>query len=53
MEANRERLEMLLKEIHKLIEENENDDGTFRFDIVRAVIALDFAKTEIEKTISS
>ncbi len=38
----------LLEQLHTLIEENE--DGTFRFDSMRAVVALDFAKTEIEKT---
>lgn len=52
MEANKETLEALVKDIQTLIRENENEDGSFRFDIVRAVVALDFAKTEIEKTIS-
>ena len=52
LEANRERLETLLKEIEALVRENENEDGSFRFDIVRAVVALDFAKTQIEKSIS-
>lgn len=52
MDVNKERLSMLLREIETLIKENENEDGTFRFDIVKAVVALDFAKTEIEKTIS-
>lgn len=52
MDVNKERLNMLLREIETLIKENENEDGTFRFDIVKAVVALDFAKTEIEKTIS-
>ncbi len=52
MDVNKERLNMLLRKIEILIKENENEDGTFRFDIVKAVVALDFAKTEIEKTIS-
>ncbi len=52
MEANKETLEALIKDIQDLILENENEDGSFRFDIVRAVVALDFVKTEIEKTIS-
>ena len=51
MKADKERLNGLLEEIRELIEENEKEDGTFRFDLVRAVVALDFAKTEIEKTI--
>lgn len=52
LEANKEKLESLLEEIEALIRENENADGSFRFDLVKAVVALDFAKTEIEKTIS-
>ena len=51
MKADRETLKSLLKDIETLIRENENEDGSFRFDIVKAVVALDFAKTEIEKTI--
>ena len=51
MKADREKLNTLLEEIRILIETNEKEDGTYRFDIVRAVVALDFAKTEIEKTI--
>ena len=30
----------------------ETEEGTFRFDEVRAMVALDFARTEIEKTIA-
>lgn len=52
MEANKEKLESLLKEIEALIRDNENADGSFKFDLVKAVVALDFAKTEIEKMIS-
>lgn len=52
MKADRETLKSLLEDIETLIRENENEDGSFRFDIVKAVVALDFAKTEIEKTIS-
>lgn len=52
MEANKETLEALLKDIQTIIKENENEDGSFRFDLMKAVVALDFAKTEIEKTIS-
>lgn len=52
MEANKETLDTLLKDIQTLIRENENEDGSFRFDLMKAAVALDFAKTEIEKTIS-
>lgn len=51
-DPNKDKIYELLKQIHNLIKENENDDGTFRFDSLRAVVALDFAKTEIEKTIN-
>ena len=49
MEADKEMLNRLLNEIQELVKENEN--GTYRFDLLKAVIALDFAKTEIEKAI--
>ena len=51
--TEREKIYALLDEIRTLVEENEKKDGTFRFDSVRALIALDFAKTEIERTIDS
>ena len=51
MAADKEKLESLLKEIAALIRENEEPDGSFRCDVVKAVVALDFAKTEIEKSI--
>lgn len=51
MNADKETLDRLLREIQDLIEENENEDGTYRFDLLKAVIALDFAKTEIQKAI--
>lgn len=49
IDADKERLYELLAQIYHLIKENENEDGTFRFNVLRVVIALDFAKTEIEK----
>lgn len=52
MNENKETLNTLVKEIKTLIEDNENKDGTYHFDVVKAIVALDFAKTEIEKTIS-
>ena len=51
MEADKEMLNRLLNEIQELVKENEIEDGTYRFDLLKAVIALDFAKTEIEKAI--
>lgn len=51
MNADKEKLYALLNEIKDIIERNETEDGDFRFDITRACVALDFAKTEIMKTI--
>lgn len=49
--SEKDKIYELLKDIQELIEENMDEDGSFRFDFLRAVVALDFAKTEIEKTI--
>lgn len=49
-DSDKEKVYALLNEIKALIEENE-EDGTFRFDSVRAMIALDFAKTEIIRSV--
>lgn len=43
----------LLDEIRELIAGNENEDGTFRFDALRIRIALEFAKTSLEKSIAA
>ena len=43
----------LLEEIQTLIKENELQDGSFRFDPLRARIALEFVKLEIQKSIES
>ncbi len=51
MNLQKEKLFDLLKSIQTIIEENENPDGTFNFDATRAEVALDFAKTEIQKSI--
>lgn len=50
-DSDKEKVYALLNEIKALIEENEEEDGTFRFDSVRAMIALDFAKTEIIRSV--
>ena len=41
-----------VEELRRLIEENSGEDGSFRFDALRAIVALEFAQTEIEKSIS-
>ncbi len=50
-DSDKEKIYALLNEIKALIEGNEKEDGTFRFDSVRAMIALDFAKTEIMRSV--
>lgn len=47
----KEKIYELLGQIEALIKDNETEDGTFRFDEIRAMVALDFARTEIEKTL--
>lgn len=51
MNADLETLHWLLEEIRQLVESNVTPDGRCRFDLLRAVVALSFAKTEIEKTL--
>lgn len=53
MDSDKDKLHRLLSEIKDLIEQNENEDGTFRFDMTTALVALDFAKNEIKKSISA
>ncbi len=52
MNKEKEKLYRILDEIRELIINNEKSDGTFRFDTVRILTALDFVKTEILKSIS-
>lgn len=51
MDSDKNKLYQLLSEIKELIEQNENEDGTFRFDVMAAMVALDFAKNEIHRSI--
>ena len=48
---NLDKKKVIAAKAFKLIKNNETEDGTFRFDEVRAMVALDFARTEIEKTV--
>lgn len=52
MNIEKEKLYKGLDEIKDLIKNNENPDGSFRFDALRVLVALDFVKTEILKSIS-
>lgn len=51
MNADKETLNRTLQEIQDLVKGNENEDGTYNFDLLKVVVALDFAKTEIQKAI--
>ncbi|MDO4286388.1 MAG: hypothetical protein Q4C40_01525 [Eubacteriales bacterium] len=51
MGTDKEKLYICLKELRELIDRNENEDGTYRFDVLRVQVALEFAKTEIEKSV--
>ena len=51
MSKEKENILKLLEELTDLIKNNEKEDGTFAFDPVKAQVVLDFAKTEIEKSI--
>ena len=45
-------LNQLLAELQEVIRRGTNPDGTFCLDYCKAKVVLEFAKTEIEKTIS-
>lgn len=53
MMTEKEQIHSLLNEIHEMIEKNETEEGTFRFDAVRIMVALDFVKKEIEKSVAT
>ena len=52
MDISKEKLLETLDDIRKLITESEKSDGSLGIDMTQAMVVLDFAKTEIEKTIS-
>ena len=53
MSSNKDRIYELLDNIQALVKNNEAEDGTFHFDEFRVMVALDFAKTEIEKAVTA
>lgn len=50
MQTDSEILEALLEELQKVIHDNQNPDGSFAFDTLRAKAAIQFAVNEIKKT---
>ncbi len=41
----------MLEKLNLLINDNEKKDGSFYFDEIKAKVVIDFAITEIEKTL--
>ena len=52
MDISKESLYQVIDDIRKLISDSEKEDGSLGIDIVKAKVVLEFAKSEIEKTIS-
>lgn len=52
MDISKENLYQVIDDIRKLISDSEKEDGSLGIDIVKAKVVLEFAKSEIEKTIS-
>lgn len=51
MEKEKEMMYQYLQEIKECIDEHEQADGSYSFDVKRVLAALDFAKSELEKSI--
>lgn len=49
--CEKEVLQKLLSDLHDLLEKNVKPSGEVQLDFVRAKTVLEFAKSEIEKTI--
>ena len=52
MDFNKDTLLEVLEDIRKTIIESENPDGSLKIDAKMAMVALDFARTQIKKSIS-
>lgn len=52
MDISKENLYQVIDDIRKLISNSEKEDGSLGMDIIKAKVVLEFAKSEIEKTIS-
>lgn len=52
MNISKENLYQVIDDIRKLISDSEKEDGSLGIDIIKAKVVLEFAKSEIEKTIS-
>ena len=52
MNITKEKLLETLEDIRKIIIDGENPDGSLKIDMKMSMVALEFAKTTIEKMIS-
>ena len=52
MEITKDKLLETLDDIRRIIIDSENPDGSLKIDAKMAMVTLDFARTEIKKTIS-
>ena len=52
MDFNKDTLLEVIEDIRKIIIESENHDGSLKIDAKMAMVALDFARTQIKKSIS-
>jgi len=52
MEITKDKLLETLDDIRKLIIDSEKPDGSLKIDMKMSMVALEFAKTEIKKSIS-
>ena len=52
MDFNKDTLLEVVEDIRKTIIESENPDGSLKLDAKMAMVALDFARTQIKKSIS-
>ena len=52
MDFNKDTLLEVVEDIRKIIIESENPDGSLKIDAKMAMVALDFARTQIKKSIS-
>lgn len=41
----------ILEDIRKIIENNANEDGSVNIDMIKARLALEFAKTSVEEAV--
>jgi hypothetical protein len=52
VDISKENLYQVIDDIRKLISDSEKEDGSLGIDVIKAKVVLEFAKSEIEKTIS-